>query len=683
MPLFSSEMSRISRYLKAHAHGGGKTWLYTAIIIFFVAFTLRLAHLVAFESTVLFKVPIFDEAFYHKQAQSIAAGNWYGRDAFFMGPLYSYFLALLYSVSGSSRFLVLAAQSAVGSLTCVLVYLMGRRLFSEKVGLLAAVASGAYGMLIFYDSVLLMETLVLFLNMFCLLLVVRAVAARRYMLFFAAGAALGLSGLGRASVLVSCIGVIIWVYWSTSGSRRFRGFCASTFALGTLLVIMPVSVRNYYVEKDLVIVSANGGLNFYIGNGPGATGTFRIIEEGRPAPGDVTGRFVAQQAEGRILTLAEVSDWWYSRAWSYIGRDPSLFLKNWAWKIYLFWNAFEIPQLEWYKAARGYSPILRLPLVSSRFVIPLSLIGLGLSIRRFRKLGALHLYVATQIIVISLFFVTGRYRVAVLPVLTIFASYAFFHFLEEWRGRRIPGVLGMFAAFVFLFWATGPSRLALNTEEIERWYTTNLALRYSKTEGELAKARSILAQVTKEHPESADSHQFYGVVLRKLGEYEAAGRELRRAWTLSPSPVILFEMGNLYSESGDDSLAVKAYVDAISLAPFYKEARERLAFAYVELGREKEALEEFAAALDIDPADASLRVNFGVAYGKSGMQDEAIRQFRLALQSDESNWKARYNLAAGLLEEGNLDSARSHLETILEKDPDNKVAREAFLKLKE
>ena len=387
LPSFGLESSRINRIVAGGTYRAGKLWRCLPVLIFLIAFGLRVAHLVVFRRTVLFDVPVFDEAFYHEHAQAIAAGDWGGRDAFFMGPLYSYFLGLLYIAFRGSRFLALLAQSAIGSLTCVLAYFIGRRLFSDKIGVAAAAVCSAYGILIFYDGFLLMETLVLFLNMLCVLLVVKAVEARRHALFFAAGVPLGLSALGRASVLTFVIGVAIWLYWGLGGSRRFRAACLSAFALGMLLVITPVSFRNYLTEGDLVIVSGNGGLNFYIGNGPGATGTFRMIEDQAPSPGDITGRFLAQEAEGRKLTLAEVSDWWYSEAWSYIRDKPWAFLKNWAWKIRLFWSSLEIPQLEWYEAAREGDAVLSLPLVSSRLIIPLALIGFVLSVRRFRKAG--------------------------------------------------------------------------------------------------------------------------------------------------------------------------------------------------------------------------------------------------------------------------------------------------------
>ncbi|NIN01520.1 MAG: hypothetical protein GTO24_26530, partial [candidate division Zixibacteria bacterium] len=37
-------------------------------------------------------------------------------------------------------------------------------------------------------------------------------------------------------------------------------------------MIAPVTLRNYFVGKDLVLIAWQGGLNFYLGNNPDATG---------------------------------------------------------------------------------------------------------------------------------------------------------------------------------------------------------------------------------------------------------------------------------------------------------------------------------------------------------------------------------------------------------------------------
>ncbi len=46
-----------------------------------------------------------------------------------------------------------------------------------------------------------------------------------------------------------------------------------------VLTIAPVTLRNYVASGEAVLVSDAGGFNFYIGNGPGANGTFRIPAE--------------------------------------------------------------------------------------------------------------------------------------------------------------------------------------------------------------------------------------------------------------------------------------------------------------------------------------------------------------------------------------------------------------------
>ena len=46
------------------------------------------------------------------------------------------------------------------------------------------------------------------------------------------------------------------------------------FALGIILVISPVTIRNWVVGRDLVLLTSQAGQNFYIGNNPRASGFF-------------------------------------------------------------------------------------------------------------------------------------------------------------------------------------------------------------------------------------------------------------------------------------------------------------------------------------------------------------------------------------------------------------------------
>jgi tetratricopeptide (TPR) repeat protein len=654
------------------------------LAVFLVALALRVLHLHDYGSTVFFRQPLFDEAFYDQTARSIAAGNWFGNTPFFMGPLYSYFLGLLYAVSSGSRYFALLVQAAVGSATCVLTYLIAKKLVPVPAAILGALSLAFYGIVIYYDGRPLMETLVLFLNMLAVLMIISGVASGRWSRFLIAGCCLGLSALGRPTVLLVAFGVALWLLLSkrTRPARRFLH--VGVLAAGICVCILPVALRNFHLERDLVLISANGGLNFYIGNGPGATGTFRVSEKPGIAPGEITGKFEAETEAGRQMTYAEVSGWWYEKTFSFIKASPRLFVRNLIWKMHLVWNAFEIPQIEWYATQRQYSGLLKKPLVTTQIVLPLAIVGILLSLQTPARMAVLYLYLGLQALGMSLFFVTARYRMTVLPVLCVFAAFALTWIIGQAARRRVLQVGGCVVLAVALFWAVSPRRLSINVDELKRWDTVNTALRYTADPSGVAQGLRLFEQTVSSYPDKSDSRMYYGVALRNAGRYEESLHELERALALDPgNPVILFQMGKTEEARGRDSLAIAAFARSVALAPLYEDAHEHLAFAYADLGRYAEARREFATAVRINPTDSSLHLNLGVTYGSLGMNSEAVEEFKLALRYDKANWRAMYNLAVALCGDGRPVEARGLLQDILEHDPGNSAARAALSELGE
>jgi tetratricopeptide (TPR) repeat protein len=661
-----------------------RTHASAALVIFLIALAVRLLHVHFFRSTIFFAQPIFDEIFYHEEATAIAAGNWLGHRVHFMGPLYSYFLGLMYAVSGGSRLFAITVQSVLGAGTCVLTWLLAREVFSGRVAVIAGLIASLYGVLVFYDGLLLMETLTLFLNMLCLLALIRGIRAGKAIYILAAGICLGLSALGRASVLVFGLCALVLILWRYARPPKERALAASVFAAAVLVVLMPVTIRNYSLEGDLTLISANGGLNFYIGNGPGATGTFRILTDSGVAPGDMTGRFQAEIMAGRRLTLAETSRWWYGQTLDYIGAHPWVFMKNLVWKVRLFWNSYEIPQIEWYDAARPFSPVLVLPLVTSMLVIPFALLGIVAGARRWRSAPGLIFYLVAQTIAFSAFFITARYRLSVLPALAIFAAFGLVWLAGSARRRRYVSVVISLAALAALFWLTGAGWLNLNMEELDKWYAMNLGLRYSATETGIEKGVVLIGEAAREFPEDPDARNYHGIVLRRARRHADALVEFEAASALRPEDAVFpFQIGKTYAEMGRDSLAVEAFARAISIAPLYEDAYKHLAFAYSRQGRYEEAAAEFEKAVTVNPTDSSLRLNLGVTYGLLGRTEDAIGEFESAVRLDRANWKARYNLAVALVEMGRVDEARGQLEAILDARPENEAAGRALGELGE
>ena len=114
----ASLLDKIDLVLNANSR-----WLW---VLFGGAFLLKLVYIIQSAGDLRVTVPIMDSEYYYNMAVQIAAGHVVRPDAFFMGPLYPYVLAIIFSVFGKSIFIIRLIQSAAGALTVVLVYLLGK-----------------------------------------------------------------------------------------------------------------------------------------------------------------------------------------------------------------------------------------------------------------------------------------------------------------------------------------------------------------------------------------------------------------------------------------------------------------------------------------------------------------------------------------------------------------------------
>ena len=61
-----------------------------------------------------------------------------------------------------------------------------------------------------------------------------------------------------------------------------------------------------------------------------------------------------------------------------------------------------------------------------------------------------------------------------------------------------------------------------------------------------------------------------GISLGERGEYERGIDALKRAWELSSEPAVLWDIAQLYAESGDLEEALVHFEQVYSLAPAYR-----------------------------------------------------------------------------------------------------------------
>ncbi|MDP6980926.1 MAG: glycosyltransferase family 39 protein [Myxococcota bacterium] len=447
--------------------------------IWFVAIMLRLFHLLAIrQHDPFFFQPAVDPRFYHEWATRIAAGDWLGSGVFLQGPLYPYLLSLLYRVTGPDLFWPRFVNAVMGSLACVLVWWIARSLFDRRVALLAAALVALHGMFIFYEGSLLIANVLIPLNLLVVACALKAQNSERRALWFALGALIGLSALGRPNMLLFAPLIAIALVWHRAEAMRRVALLACLVA-GVALVLAPGLMRNRAVADDWVLVSASAGMNFFNGNNADANGSHNVpsifdrAQADHPAEQNAIYRAYAEERLSRSLRPSEVSDYWFDRGLDWVKAHPGDWLALMARKFLLFVNHYEIWNNRSYEVSSQFSWVLRLPLVSFGFIAPLAVLGMVLAASRYRELWPLYGVVAVALATGLIFFVLSRYRVPAVPALIIFAAAALVWLYDALRARRREFYFALASLVVFI----GVSSLDLHVQDLSVAYY-NLGNRY-------------------------------------------------------------------------------------------------------------------------------------------------------------------------------------------------------------
>jgi tetratricopeptide (TPR) repeat protein len=238
--------------------------------------------------------------------------------------------------------------------------------------------------------------------------------------------------------------------------RQALGYLLA-FALCCALPILPITARNYLVADDLVLVSSQAGVNFYIGNNPKSDGMTAIVPG---TPGTWRGGYDAaieraEQARGRALKASEASAYYFGEAWNFARAQPGRYAALNARKLALFWSHWEIPNNKiLYFWTDRFTPVVRFLPLGFGVIGPLGLLGAALCWRRRRETFPLWGFLLVYMASVVVFFCNARYRVPVLPILILLGSHAIVWVADALRARRysdsLLAGLGFVAALTFV-----------------------------------------------------------------------------------------------------------------------------------------------------------------------------------------------------------------------------------------
>ena len=628
------------------------------------AFFLRLIYLWQIDAIPLFYNLAGDGRTYDEWGQRIAAGDWLGQGVFYQTPLYPYFLGVLQFFFGHNLWLIRFLQIILGAISCGLIFCVGERLFSRPAGIAAGLILAFYAPAIFFDVLIEKSVLDLTLLSLCLYILL-LVTDERWLKWLGCGCLIGLLGLSRENALILAPVIAAWIILHyRERSLGLRGGWLGLFFAGLLLVLFPVGLRNLLIGGEFKLTTSQFGPNFYIGNNPLADGTYgsitNVIHETQLEGQDA--RRLAERALGRSLSPGQVSSYWFEQSLQYISAQPAQWLKLLGFKWLRVWNAREVEDSDDFYIYQNWSWLLTLLAWVGHFGVlaPLAGVGILLTLRRWRQLWLLYAMIVALAASVTIFYVFGRYRYPLVPLLAPFAGAAI---VELWRllRQRAWRTLAPMAA------------LAIVTAVLINWPLqkvsgagasgyNNLANALAK-QGQVDEAIKAAEQALKVQPDFAIAHYNLGNLHVQRSRLDLAQRHFKEALRLLPNYAEAHSnYGQLLAERGDLAAGIAHFRKAIALNPSLNRAHLNLGVALAKSNRLDEAIAPLQQAVILSPEAVEPAYYLGSIYAAQNRYAEAEAAFNHALRIRPDFAPAHQSLAQLLQLQGRTDLARQHYQ---------------------
>ena len=337
-------------------------------------------------------------------------------------PLYPYLVAGVFNVFGiyskASAFVLLTINSVFSALTCIPIFLTGRRVFSEKVAVGAAWTWALLPYVMFWCTKWVWETSLSALLVAVIFWMTLTLEDRdRLMPWVEFGLLWGLAALTSTSLLSSLPASGLWAWYHRA--KRHKPSLAGVVLASVVFsaCITPWLVRNYQVFGKLIFIRDNFGAELRLGNGEGADGTW--MEYLHPTQDVYAMRQYQSMGELTYIAMRK------QQALDYIRADYGRFLALCLKRFVYFWAGAPRPAQNWWSAQLKNS----LFLASS----VLMFWGLGRALRQRRPGARLFFWlIVSYTAIYYVVFPNPRYRHPIEPEITILAVYL----VTEARGKK-------------------------------------------------------------------------------------------------------------------------------------------------------------------------------------------------------------------------------------------------------
>jgi tetratricopeptide (TPR) repeat protein len=608
-------------------------------------FLVRLVAWLELRGDPFFRLLVVDARTYHETALRMANGTFRMEGPFWQPPFYPFLVSLVYRLAGPNPEAMRVLQCLLGGISCWLVFRLADRLGGRRAAWIAWVAAAVCAPLIFFDLQLLGASVATLLLLVATDRVAAWTPGRGDRLLYAGGVALGLACITVATCLVA---VPVLAGWAALRLHREDAGIATVlyFLAASLAAVVAVTAINLGASGQPVLVSWNGGVNFWIGNNPDYDRTVAI------RPGRAWQALTAEPAQAGARNETAASSWFFRKSLRWIGGHPGAWLGLMARKTGLFLRGDELARNQEIYPFRRSSMLLRALLwikglaFPTGIVLPLGLAGMAtLLFARKRRTegttsshpgaGDLALLVGVYAFAVILFFPASRYRLPVLPFLLVFAGAGIAAWIDAARrGRfgdlRMPAVV--LATFLLLS-NLGLPVMASSFNSDTYSDMGNFYLDQGNWEESIRWNRRAL-DLEPENAEAAHNTAAALLRLQRPAEAEPYLRRVLAAWPGDPNA--LLNLGNVYLMQGDPYRAGRYYLEVYRTDPEFPDARRnfdlaRQAAAQVETERMGRDPGPFLDALEkqyrAEPENEFLRERLRALLAAAGDPGRAARLF--------------------------------------------------------
>ncbi len=330
-------------------------------------------------------------------------------------PFWPFIIALIDLFLGANTLFPRLFLCVIGSVTCMLVYLLASALFGRQIAVVTGLLAAVYPGLFIYDGWLYSESLYTFLQMaFCYTLY-RFQCTQKNSWAFWSGICIALAALTRPNGL-SFIGLIcLWaVIVCTTRQLPWKTVIRSTLAtIGTaILLLIPWTIRNFLQTQTFIPVATGDGAVL-----AGTYNTTSLVKE--------HGMWVSSaQIQPPLAKVTDAYETTYALHWirSHLWDMPYLFSLHFLNMWIPYTSEAGLPMIQF--PTRFSSQIVwHMIWITTPLIFALVAVGLVVTWRRWKQdLLIVYLLIALTIATNVVFYGSSRFRAPIEPLLVLLAG---------------------------------------------------------------------------------------------------------------------------------------------------------------------------------------------------------------------------------------------------------------------